>query len=227
MADKSSETSWPDYLPLPHEDIFAIGVVALNYCQLENIFRSVFSGVTRLNEHQTAALFHRLANNVRKDVLSELLAKTTIPEDLRELVRHFLSGFQRCADNRHFIMHSSSGGVHISQSTGRYGLVLQRFSRAGAKLECFLTLDELKVVADEIHSFSGFGAWVVGDITSYATHALRGHPEDFRGISPSTLRDKPALPTPLSWRSPDDPKAQKLPHAASTLLSPHRRRDGD
>lgn len=225
MEKPTFATRWPEYMPLPREDIFAIGVVALNYCQLENMFQAVFSAVTRLNDHQTSALFHRLANNVRKDVLSELLAKTTVPDELRELVIHFLVGFGRCADNRHFIMHSSSGGIHQGAANGAHGLVLERHSRAGALLVSYVTLEQLKQIADDIHRYSTFGANLSGDLESYAIRVGAGHPELFRGASPSTLLEKPPLPTPLSWHSPDDPKARDIPPAARHLISQYRIRD--
>jgi hypothetical protein len=215
MAEPISEKQWPDYMPLPRDDIFAIGVIALNYCQLENMLRALFSNVTQLNEFQTQAFFHRLANNVRKDVLLELLGKTTIPDDLRASINHFMDGFAICAENRHFVMHSSSGGLHSSET--ERGLVLERYSRSGNKLACYLTLNDLKLVADEIHGYMIFGAHVVSDTARYAAK-----PEKDFAPSPSTLREKPPPPTRLSWSAPVDPTTPALPPAASLLLSPYR-----
>jgi hypothetical protein len=46
---KTSKPSWPDYLPAPKDDVFALGVIALNYGFLENILECVFAEVARLN----------------------------------------------------------------------------------------------------------------------------------------------------------------------------------
>jgi hypothetical protein len=218
MVGPTSEREWPDYMPLPRKDVFAIGVIALNYCQLENILRALFSSITQLNEFQTQAFFHRLANNVRRDVLSELLAKTTIPDELRSLIDYFVTGFMACADNRHFVMHSSSGGLHHSE-TG-HGLVLERYSRTGNRLTCFLTFDDLKQIADDIHRYTLFGAWLVSDVSLYARN-----PHKAFQASPSTLHDKPSPPTRMNWISADEHTKPELPPSASVLLSPYRIRD--
>lgn len=219
MTNPKSPTTWPDYLPLPHDDVFAIGVIALNYCQLENMLKGLFSSVTRMNHYQTAALFHRMANNVRKDVLLDLLAKTTIPPELREHIEHFQKGFSICADNRHGIMHSSSAGVHSGAHSR--GLILKRYSRAGAELECYLTLNDLRQVADEIHTFMAYGAWVIGDTTNYAERVAAKTQDQFR-VAPATSRGKPPLPIPLNWHSADAPKGPHNQLFALDLISPFR-----
>jgi hypothetical protein len=220
----TTERPWPDYLPLPHEDILAIGVIALNYCQLENMFRVLFSSVTRLNEHQTQALFHRLANNIRKDVLSDLLAKTMLPDELRDPIKYFLEGFGQCAENRHLIMHSASAGLHHSQD--KSGLVLERHTRAGNALICLLTLEDLKRIANDINDYTGFGAWVATDADGYANHIESKKPGTFK-ISLPTLNERPPAPIRLGWQSPPVTKAQRLPAAALHLLSPFQIRDED
>lgn len=222
MTEPPSKAQWPSYMPLPREDIFALGVISLNYCHLENMFRLLFSSVARWNDFQTAAVFHRLANNIRMDVISELLTKTTIPVETKKLIEHFVTGFRLCADARNLIMHSSSGGLHRSDRA--VGLVLERHSKTGNKLVCYLTLDDLRRVADDIHRYMTFGAYVVTEVKNYVTHLQDDHAEDFRSLPP-TLRERPPLPIPLSWRSPDDPKVLNIPPVASHLLSPYRIRD--
>ena len=220
MANTGEE--WPPYLPGPREDIFALGVISLNYGQLENMFRALVSGVARWNEFQTAAVFHRLPNNHRVEVVSELMSKTTMPDEIKGLIDHFLKGFAKCAETRNLIMHSSSGGVHASQEA--HGLVLQRYTKAGNREVCYVTTADLRRIADEIHAYTGFGAWVITEITNYATHLHPKGPPEYRPL-PSTLREKPPPPTSLRWRSPDAPKSRDIPPAALPLISPYRVHD--
>lgn len=220
MADNDpTKQRWPDYMPLPREDIFAIGVIALNFCLLEGMFRTLLAAVTHWNEHQISAVFHRINNRTRLDILSDLLSKTTIPNETKEDVTYFAEAYSQCTDNRNFIMHSIAAGQHSG------GLVLQRRSRKGDALECRLTRGDLQRIADEIHAFMLWGAWVDSDVRSYSTHLARGKPDEYRGRSPSTSREKPPLPASLNWQTPPDPKGQKFPHSASLLLQAFRIRD--
>jgi len=219
----AESTSWPNYLPLPREDIFAIGVIALSYGRLENMLQAMFAAVIHLNQFQTQALFHRMGNRPRLDALIDLLGKTTIPQEVKDLTIYFLDGFEVCADNRHFVMHSSSGGLHVNRSDGTRGLILERYSRTGNKLECYVTLPQLKTIADEMHAFTIFGASLVTDITNYATLLSHGQAQDFQPL-PSTSREKPPRPTTLNWRSPD-PATPGIPPAALPLISPYRVRE--
>ena len=129
MVESPPREKWPEYHPGNRKDILALGVIALNYGQLENVYRALFSYVTGMNEFQTAAIFHRLPNNHRESALTEVMAKTVIPQKLKDLVQYFASGFAGCAENRHDIMHASSGGRHQSLSTGSSGIVLSSTQR--------------------------------------------------------------------------------------------------
>jgi hypothetical protein len=221
MTELPSESKWPDYLPLPREDIFAIGVIALAYGQLESIFKVMLATVARWNDMQVAAIFHRLNNNQRFDVVSELLAKTTIPSEVKAKVEHFLAGLGICTENRNFIMHSFSGGMFTDQQAGTRGVVLEKYSKPGNKQACYLVSDDLRKIADDIHRYSLFGSVVVTDLTNYATHLQSGHPENFR-LLPATLHGTPPLPEKLSWKTPADPTTHGIPPAALPLLSAHR-----
>lgn len=210
---------WPDYMPLPRDDIYAIGIIALNFCLLEGMFRNLLSAVTHWNQYEVAALFHRINNRTRLDILSDLIGKTPLPDETKGDVTHFADGYEKCTDNRNFIMHSIAAGQHSG------GLVLQRRTRAGDVKECRLARGDLERIADEIHAFMTWGAWVDSDIRSFSTHFARGKPEEYRGRSPSTLREKPPLPAALNWQTPHDPKGQIFPHSASLLLQAFRLRD--
>jgi hypothetical protein len=160
------------------------------------MFRHVFSAVTRLNEIQASAIFQRIPNNVRQDILFQMMAQTTLPDELKEQVQYFGLGFKTCAANRHAIMHSHSAGVFTSQSRGTHGFLLQKFSKAGNKLVCPASLADLRKAADDTHNFVMFGASVVSDIRSFLACRDNGDEASFRSAS---LRNKPSLPTELSW----------------------------
>jgi hypothetical protein len=219
-----SNSEWPQYLPIPSGDVLAVGAISLTYCQLEQVFKVVLSEVARWNDYQVASVFHRLPNNHRLDVFSELLAKTTIPTEVKANAKHFGVAFEICSDNRNLVMHSASGGFFTDRRAGTRGLILERFSKPGNKVECLVTTNELQKLSDEIHTFSMFGSLVATEVRNYATHLGSGHPEDFR-VLPATLRGKPPLPIPLNWTIPESPKAHGIPPAALPLISAYRHRE--
>jgi len=88
---------------------------SLNYGYLEDIFRVIFAFATGFTDRPTSALFERLNNKARQDVLDQMLSSALLLPKLKALVRHFSKGFAICA-NRHAIMHSHHGGIH-SEST--------------------------------------------------------------------------------------------------------------
>ena len=93
MVQTRREDRWPLYLPGPRDDILALGVVSLGYGQLENMFRSVFSLVTSMNEHQVAAIFERMPNNHRLSAITQMMSKTILPDKIKDRVSHFCNGF--------------------------------------------------------------------------------------------------------------------------------------
>jgi hypothetical protein len=184
---------WPKDLPLPRDHVFALGVISLNYGQLEGIFQYLFAEATGIGQAQAAALFQRLPNDQRRDILGQLLPLADFPSEIKDSVAHFAAAFKICADNRHALMHSRSGGVCPT------GLVLDKTTRSGGMLTCKPTLIDLQQIADSMHAFSIFGAMLLGDMQSFVTYRAKG---DMAMAARFALRDRPPLPTPLEWNSP-------------------------
>jgi hypothetical protein len=197
---------WPDYLPGPRDHLLALGVISLSYGQLENMFQVLFGEVTVLNRHQVAALFQRIPNNHRENALLELIDKTTLPTNLNALVQHFVDGFRICAENRHGLVHSHSGGTITRHETGHYGFVFTKYSRAGNALVCTPTLADLQAAADSMHDYMMFAAMLSGAVNSAR---IMAYPVDSTWLPPSL--DKPPLPQPLHWRADKDFRADLLP----------------
>ena len=52
MSDIHTARSWPEYLPRAQNDLIAIGAITLNYGQLENRLKYLFSAATGMkHEH--------------------------------------------------------------------------------------------------------------------------------------------------------------------------------
>lgn len=209
---ESLPDKWPDYLPGPRDHLLALGAIALTYGTLENLFQAVFTDATEMSREQVSALFQRIPNNTRRDLLSDLLAKASLPENLKGEIRYFSSAFLICADNRHALMHSHSGGVVSSYKTDHYGFVFTKYSRSGKTYVCTPTLRELKGISDTMHCYTLFGGWICSDIVRAKARIKRGETGEFL-LSPSL--DRPPLPTPLKWRSEEEFRAETDRHRPS------------
>ena len=210
MVSSSDHKDWPDYLPGPRGDLMALGVICLNYGQLENMFQILFAEATGMTRDQVLVLFHRLANNIRENVMLELLEKAEIPNNLKELVHQFAKGFKICADNRHGLMHSYSGGTVTSYERDHHGFVFTRFSRSGQELVCTPTLAELRAAADDMNQWTMFCAFLGSAIHSAKVTRLA---PNSTWLPPSL--DKYPLPALLNWRSQSDFQAEILPPGSS------------
>lgn len=197
MKLQSIAADWEEYMPGPKEDIYALGVICLAYGQLESMFQLVFSEATRMELHQASAIFFRVPNNVRYEVLSSLMEAGSLPDVLKDLVQHFSHGFKICAENRNALMHSHSGGIHFNADAGKAGILLSRYTRAGKTEVSPATITELRKVADDIGAFVLFGAAVSAELGFHFHRIERGE----RSRTPPPLCDKPALPKAMNWQS--------------------------
>jgi hypothetical protein len=189
-SDPSKE--WPTYLPGPRENIFALGVISLAYSNFEWLFAGVFREVTQTPDTVLRILFSKLPNNIRMETLSNFLEKMDWPEGLKDDIKHFMKGFQICAENRNLLMHSYSGGVRAS--TG--DIVIMRTARSGDEVISLSTLPELREIADAINAFNSYAADVMVGINVFRQKKRKG--EDISSFqSPSP--DRPPLPRSLSW----------------------------
>ncbi|MEI9419241.1 hypothetical protein [Mesorhizobium sp. Cs1321R2N1] len=194
----------PKYAPGPHDDIFALGVISLNYCHLEHMFSILFGYAVGMTEVQVRVLFQRLQNDSRLKVLAQLTGqRDELPAEFKELVKHFAAGYEICAVNRNSIMHSHSGGLFRSESRGTAGILLTKFTRSGDELVSPVDLHDLRRVADEIHTYTMFGASLGTDLHIFRTLHARGETYE-----PSPLSDRPPLPLSLDWRPLSEFQAQ-------------------
>jgi hypothetical protein len=202
MADP--ENGWPDYLwAFPTHDVFAIGVISLNYIRLESIFLELFYRVTNMPVNEVKALFHRHNNPDRIATFLELLAKSDLPEQFRQPAREFVDAFKKCADNRNAPMHSFSPGLHTSESTGAKGILLIKYSRTGDVFAHAATLPELRRIADDMHEWAGYGAATNSRIRILRSHRLAGAGDSHMLRVPWPAKPQPPIEVtwePFDWR---------------------------
>ena len=92
--------AWPSYRIGPHDSVFALGVVSVNYASLEFALTGVFANVIGLTDDFTRALLPKIGNEDRIALLRQALCGRDWPADLKEHITQFIDGFKILAENR-------------------------------------------------------------------------------------------------------------------------------
>jgi hypothetical protein len=185
MSD-NTKLDWPRYNVGPRECMFVLGVIGVNYAHLEFALAAMFATVTGMGMDTVGPLLPKIRNNVRLDLMRERLPGHRWPEEVIEHVRHFINGFNVCADNRNLLMHSNIFTLSTDE------IILFKNSNSGKGITCNPTLAELRQVADDMHTFFGYGL-ALSNAINWNLIAPKPHP------SPLPWPDKPTSPNRLNY----------------------------
>jgi hypothetical protein len=138
-------------------------------------------------------LFMSIPNNVRLDLIQNQIETAEEDPAIRDMVKHFLAGFQILADWRNFLAHSQT----ILNDPEQPHLTFGKGSKRRAEVWSFahLTIADLRKVADGIHAFWLFGGELRAFIFARRTAGKISFPNG-RVFSP-TLPERPPLPERL------------------------------
>jgi hypothetical protein len=196
------EESWPPYRVGNSDYIHALGVIASVYNLLEFRFRSLFSIYVRLPPKLAYTLFAKISNEMRLELIREAIEFSTHPEPIKDEIRHFLSGFKRCADNRNIFMHSTviflfgPDDVSCPALSPAYqqpqGLAFQKSPKGKGdpfQINTYqLTIEEIRAHADALKSFEIYGDrlfWHILKNHEPTRYQSFGFPEDARFALPN------------------------------------------
>jgi hypothetical protein len=191
--------TWPFYDSGPSEHVHALGVVSVNYNQLEWLLLTFHVHFLRADHSVTNLIFQKTPTNVRLQVLDQLAARTVTDPEIRDHIKHFIKGYKLCADNRNVLMHSQL--LYGRESDEVFPAT--KFSKAGKLASYELTLPDIRRVADEIFEWATYG----GQTVSYAFWKRRPVTP---GAAPPPSPKKPALPKNLEAMYP--PSRQGTQH---------------
>jgi hypothetical protein len=191
----NEKSTWPSYKVGPAESIFAIGVASIKYAQLEYILSVLFRHVLEISIDETSRFLARTRNT--DTVLSLMTARINsmyLPDDVRERLTAFISGFRTCAQNRNLLMHSNV------RANAEQAISLFKTNAEGKMILCRPTIAELRKVADDMHVFFQFGIML--------ENALTAHGGDYTEHPASSLPwpNIPAAPKLLDYKSPGWPE---------------------
>lgn len=194
----TSPPRWPPYLAHlgSHDAILAMGVISLNYGQLESMFASLLASATGIPHPQMEALFPKIQNDVRLQLLEQLSPSQDWPTGLADHISHFASAYEICVKNRNGIVHSYAAGISVGGGIERR-LVIGKKSRSGNELVHITDLSQLRKFADSMHDFVLYAARLSVVLTIYRAGALAN---PLNPPQPVSLPEKPQLPSELEFQ---------------------------
>ncbi len=180
-----------DYFgPNLRDHLQALGVIALNYNALEISFYLLFCEYVGHSD-VSAQLFSDMRNNFRLETLKATAINQEKDFAVIDAIGTFLGGFDVCAANRNFLMHS----VHDLVQDGATALKLLKSNRKDPLKQTNLIFDvpTLRQVADEIWTLDHYAV----DLAFYLQTRRGAMPADDE-YARTTLPDKPAPPRNLN-----------------------------
>jgi len=194
-------SDWPnaDMFGVSAAHLHALGAISLTFNKLESAMSLVFTDYLKSSMEIGQAVFHRLNNNQRIDILRQLIDES--PDETADCVRHAILCFEICCENRNTLAHIVQEQFTTHDEEFLHGR--KKNSQKTQDLFFVLGLAELRRVADEILATYEF---VIG-ISYYKFrewHELNypGKPiNSLAGLLPrglNTLPDKPPRPNKLN-----------------------------
>jgi hypothetical protein len=180
---------WPSYPIGPHDSIFALGMVSVNYALLEFAVLGIFSAILGLEENLAPRLMFKTTPEMRDKLMREMLPTRQWPENVKDLAQHFIEAHKICYENRNKLMHSNLLAITSN------AIILAKMGRDGKATLSNPLLNELRGVADEMKSFFDYGSQLASLIRT-----------DILGIKPKagdawyqSWPEKPPPPIPLEY----------------------------
>jgi hypothetical protein len=93
MAENSN---WPTYRIGPRDSIFAVGVASVNFAELETALQFVFGTAFDTGSEDATMLVSKMGAEATVILLRQKLPKTDWTDATKDLVEHFLKGFEVC-----------------------------------------------------------------------------------------------------------------------------------
>jgi len=184
-------TDWPRYQVGPRDGIFALGVVSVNYARLEFAVQAVFTTLLGITSELSARLMFKLTPEVRDKMMREMLPMHDWPDNVLDLLLHFIEAHKTCYENRNKLMHSSL----ISGS--EQAIVLYKTGRDGKTTLTNPSIPELRQVADDMMSYFNFGMHLSNMINLELLGIKAREGDAWYRAWP----DKPPPPSPLEYTS--------------------------
>jgi hypothetical protein len=115
MDDSGSIDGWPSKQLGTVAQVHALGQITLVYNYLQEAFTLLFTLCMPTRSDFSEALFHKLNNRDRINLLYAVIDKNEMEEDVREALHYGLLCYDVCTENRNILMHTLRRDCHLSR----------------------------------------------------------------------------------------------------------------
>ena len=144
---RKQRRDWPDHPTAPLEHIHAIGVLSLNYNEMETQLLSLIQCYDTTSPPVASFLFEKVPTNVRIEWLKLIIPENIVSTPLHEAISSFIAAYSRCTDNRGLLVHSRVWAYRASDDVI---ITSKRARNSGEERSYEFPLDVIRRVADEI-----------------------------------------------------------------------------
>lgn len=195
MGTKSTRKRrvWPEYPPGPHAHVYAIGVLSLNYNELEETLLYLLRHLSSSPDELIALIFEKTPTNVRIQLLQKVIDLSGVDQDTKDVLDHFIKAYGICTNNRGLLAHSR---IWAYRKRDNAAIAAKRTRKSGEEWTYEFPLTLIRRVADEIHFWRGYGSYLYAYLNRLSL-SRKKLPEGARLVGPTTLPEKPPLPDDL------------------------------
>jgi hypothetical protein len=183
--------------------IFALGVLAANFNELEHALGIHFSTHLRITYEPTQLIFARSDNALRIKIIQGCLDGMPYTKREKTAIQHFLRGYAICAENRNILLHSHVWPTNGPGSRTAFYKISKKDVWLINRYDPSITV--LRAIADAMHAFSEYGS----DLALMIRDAYWMRSETGLTNLRRPLPHKPPLPRLLVPKQPVDPNPPK------------------
>src|SRR5580704_2390372 len=135
----SQNPHWPNYLTGPKDSISAMGVVSINFAELESVFVFMFATILKMAHDTATQIVAKVGAGSCLQLMNQVLETDDWTENIRNEVGYFAKGLATCMENRNHLMHSN-----LSWFGGDNATVLFKTSKQGRTIMAVLKTADLQ-----------------------------------------------------------------------------------
>lgn len=193
---------WPEIRKEHSSHFHALGVIIATFNGLEFALHNLFQWFLKIEDSISAhKIFGAMSNPERTYCLSDAIDRSKESEQVKDLVRHFLKGFEILSYNRNLLAHSHTMITSKDQPHVRFQKGSRHQPHRWGATD--LTVPQLHQVAQDTHNFELFGLTIFGSLKTVRDGVLA--PDGKSRIAfQLPLPGKPPLPEKLKSVPPED-----------------------
>jgi hypothetical protein len=149
MSDSEKEWPAPENQLAPNDYLAALGQATFVYNMLESMMGSVFVACAPVETEAARALFHKLNNRDRVDLLTDFVNHNEKDAAVKRIILSCINYYDICTENRNILMHAIYFNPNLKPDQSPL-LVKKAKNDYKREVHYDVPLHELRKVADDM-----------------------------------------------------------------------------